>query len=261
VNDCAPPGFPGGAQSFPAFALTTLLHYLTVMTTSRRGFLGWLSSASLVGAFGTPSSARAAGAPPLDAALNDDHALAVSETWDMSWTSRMTGKYKAVFDSPDASDGAAVYRAVSWIEQYKEVYNAEPAEVTAVVVLRHHGFYFAMNDEFWNTYDVGKDLKMRDAKGNKWAKVNPLAPAAAAADENTKKYSLAGFQALGGIVLVCGWSFGGAASQIAKKESLEKDAARARAKSMLLPGVILQPNGVFAALRAQEAGCSYINAS
>ena len=52
-----------------------------------------------------------------------------------------------------------------------------------------------------------------------------------------------------------------AASQIAKKESLEKDAARARAKTLLLPGAILQPNGIFAALRAQEAGCNYINAS
>ena len=53
----------------------------------------------------------------------------------------------------------------------------------------------------------------------------------------------------------------GAASRIAKKESLETDAARARAKTQLLPGAILQPNGIFAALRAQEAGCNYINAS
>ena len=88
------------------------------MTTSRRGFLGWLGSASLAGAFGTPSTARASGAPPRNDSLADEHALAVSETWDMSWTSRVTGKYKAVFDSPDASDGAALYRAVSWIEQY-----------------------------------------------------------------------------------------------------------------------------------------------
>ena len=231
------------------------------MTTSCRGFPGWLGSASLAGAFGTLSSARAAGAPPRNDSLADEHALAVSETWDMSWTSRVTGNCTAVFDSPDASDGAALYRAVSWIEQYNEVYNAEPAEIPAVIVLRHLGFYFAMDDEFWDTFEVGTEVKMRDAKGKKWAKVNPLGPAGAGADEKTKKYSLAGFQALGGIVLVCGWSFGGGSSQIAKKESLDKDAARARAKLLLLPGVILQPNGVFAALRAQDAGCRYINAS
>lgn len=229
------------------------------MSTSRRGFLGWLGSTSLLGAVGAPALLRAESSG--DARARDDHATAIGETWDMSWTSRVTAKYKAVFDSPEASDGAAVFRAVSWIEQYKEVYNAEPTDLSAVVVLRHLGFYFAMNDEFWNTFDTAKELKIRDSNGNKWSKVNPLGPNGAGADDKTKKYSLAGFQALGGIVLVCGWSFGAAASQIAKKESLEKDAARARAKSMLLPGTILQPNGVFAALRAQEAGCSYINAS
>jgi hypothetical protein len=229
------------------------------MSTSRRGFLGWLGSASLLGAVGAPS--RAHGAPLPRGERTDPHALPVGEAWDMSWTSRVTGKYKAVFDSPDASDGAAIYRAVSWIEQYKEVYNAEPAELTAIVVLRHLGFYFAMNDEFWDRYEAGKHVKQRDSNGKKWAKANPLGPTVAGADEKMKKYSLAGFQAMGGIVLACGWSFGGAASQIAEKEKLEKDAARARAKSMLMPGVILQPNGVFAALRAQEAGCSYIDAS
>ena len=186
------------------------------MPTSRPGFLGWLGSASLLGDVGAPSRLRA-NSVRHDAA-RDDHAPPASETWDMRWTSRLTGKCKAVLDSPEASDGAALYRAVAWIKQYKEVCNAEPADLSAVVVRRHLGFYFVMNDEYWNT-------------------------------------------ALGGTVLVCGWSFGGAASQIAKKESLEKDAARARAKTMLLPGAILQPNGIFAALRAQEAGCSHINAS
>ena len=229
------------------------------MSTSRRGFLGWLGSASLLGSIGAPSALRAERIS--DSSERDEHAPAISETWDMSWTSRVTGKYKAVFDSPEASDGAAVYRAVSWIEQYKEVYNAEPTELSAVVVLRHLGFYFAMNDEFWNTFETAKELKIRDQNGKKWSKVNPLGPAGAGADEKTRKYSIAGFQALGGIVLVCGWSLDGAASQIAKKESIGKEPARARARSMLLPGTILQPNGVFAALRAQEAGCNYINAS
>jgi hypothetical protein len=29
----------------------------------------------------------------------------------------------------------------------------------------------------------------------------------------------------------------------------------------MVPGVILQPSGVFAAVRAQEAGCHYVRAS
>ncbi len=194
-------------------------------------------------------------------ALVDDHAQPVAETWDMSWTARVTGKYKAVFDSPEAHSGAALFRAVSWREQYNEVYGAEASETSPVVVLRHLGFYLSLNDEYWTRFEVGKELKERDGKGKKWAKVNPLGAAAAADSPPSAKYSIPSFIAAGGIVLACGWSFGGAVAQIAKAEKLEPDAARARAKAMLIPGVILQPNGIFAALRAQEAGCACVMAS
>lgn len=189
------------------------------------------------------------------------HAAPVADVWDMSWTNRVTGKYKAVFDSPESAGGAAIYRAVSWCEQYKEVYGATRAEMTPVVVLRHNGLYLAMKDEFWALADAGKELKERDEKGRKWARANPVGAAAAAANPSQAKFSLANFIADGGIALACAWSFGGAASILGKKEKLDQAAARARAKELLIPGVILQPNGIFAALRAQEAGCSYIIAS
>jgi hypothetical protein len=44
-------------------------------------------------------------------------------------------------------------------------------------------------------------------------------------------------------------------------DKLDAPAALARAKEEMIPGIILQPNGIFAALRAQEAGCAYIMAS
>lgn len=229
------------------------------MSTPRRRFLGWLGSASLLGFAGTPSLARASSSPT--PASDESHVLPIAETWDMSWTARLSGKYKAVFDSPEAHSGAALYRAVSWCEQYKEVYGAERSEMSPVLVMRHFGFYLAMNDEYWRRYDVGKELKERDEKGGKWAKVNPIGAAVAAASPESAKFAMAGFIANGGIALACGWSFGGAASRIARQDKLERAAARERAKEMLLPGVILQPNGIFAALRAQEAGCSYILAS
>jgi hypothetical protein len=227
------------------------------MPLPRRRFLSWLGSASLLGAATTPSLAHAA-RPRRD---DHDHAPPIAETWDMSWTARVTGRYKAVFDSPEAHSGAALFRAVSWREQYKEVYNAEPGDTSAIVVLRHLGFYLALNDEYWSRFDVGKELKERDEKGKKWATVNPLGATAAAASPQSAKYSIPSFIAAGGIVLVCGWSFGGAVARVMKEEKLEREAARARAKELLIPGVILQPNGIFAALRAQEAGCSYVMAS
>ena len=47
--------------------------------------------------------------------------------------------------------------------------------------------------------------------------------------------------------------------RIVEQDKLERPAARAL--ELMIPGVILQPNGIFAALRAQEAGCNYVMAS
>ena len=172
------------------------------MTSPRRRFLSWLGSASLVGIATRPSVLRA------EAMLSDRtdnrHAPPATGAWDMGWTAHVTGKYKAVSDSPE---------------------------------------------------------ELRDQRGKKWLTTNPLAAAADGEPADTVKNTIPAFIAAGGIVLGCGWSFGGAVATIRKVEQLDEAGAEARAKSMLLPGVILQPNGIFAALRAQEAGCSYILAS
>lgn len=65
----------------------------------------------------------------------------------------------------------------------------------------------------------------------------------------------------GGVILACNWAFGIVVGGIQKQDKLDGDAARARAKELMIPGVILQPNGIFAVPRAQEAGCRYVVAS
>ncbi|HYW31875.1 MAG TPA: hypothetical protein VE869_10245, partial [Gemmatimonas sp.] len=106
------------------------------MSTPRRRFLGWLGSASLLGAAGRPSIAPLVRQESLPGDA-DGHAVPLAATYDMSWTNRVTGKYKAVFDSPEIASAAALARAVAWCEMYKEVYGAERTEMSPVVVLRH----------------------------------------------------------------------------------------------------------------------------
>lgn len=231
------------------------------MTTGRRRFLSWIGGASLLGVAGRPSLSPHVRLIGVETTSDSAHHAAVADKWDMSWTARVTGKYKAVFDSPDVSGGAALYRAVAWCDQYKDVYDAPRTDMSPVIVLRHSGFYLAMNDAFWQEYDVGKALKKRDDQGRKWAKANPIAKVAGGASADAAANTIPAFIASGGIVLACGWSFGGAVATVAKKDRIEKAAAEVKARGMVLPGVILQPNGIFAALRAQEAGCSYILAS
>lgn len=234
--------------------------------TPRRRFLGLLGGASILGVTATPSFLHAAPpvAPhdPLARPYHgDDHALPITETWDMSWTTRVNGKYRAVFDSPEIADGAALVRAVAWCDMYKEVYGSERSEMSPVVVFRHSAIDLIMKDEYWARYEVGKDNKLRTNEGKKWRVTNPVSGDSAGSDERARKYTVEPFLSSGGVVLACGWAFRFVTSRIAKKDKLEAADARKRATELMIPGIIIQPNGIFACLRAQEAGCHYIMAS
>src|SRR5438552_3632092 len=69
------------------------------------------------------------------------------------------------------------------------------------------------------------------------------------------------FIARGGIVLACNLALEDVVETIQKKENATEGDARKQAIAFMVPGVILQPSGVFAALHAQDAGCKYIRAS
>ncbi len=182
--------------------------------------------------------------------------------FDMSWTERVTGKYRAVFDSPAANDGAALFRAVAWCDMYKDVYGAARTEMSPVVVFRHSAMPLIMTNAYWGQYEVGKERKWRDSQGKKWAKENSLSTGGQTLTGQQARYKLESFLASGGIVLACNWAFGGSiVSTVREKDKLNAADARTKALSLMIPGVILQPNGIFACLRAQEAGCHYVLAS
>jgi hypothetical protein len=69
------------------------------------------------------------------------------------------------------------------------------------------------------------------------------------------------FISRGGIVLACNLALQDVIEAIQKKESASEADARKEAIGFMVPGVILQPSGVFGALHAQDAGCKYIRAS
>ncbi|MEO5798510.1 MAG: hypothetical protein ABIZ70_13710 [Gemmatimonadales bacterium] len=223
------------------------------MSTPRRDFLGWLGASALLGATASP---LAASTPPAE---SDPRALAID--YDMTWTDKLTGKYRAVFDSPMLSEGAALFRAVVWQDHYKAVYGTDPKEMTPVVVFRHEAIPLVMSDAYWERFEVGEKAKLRDAKGKKWTKVNPIRAAAPGAPPAAGKYTLETFLANGGIVLACNMAFSDVVGNYMKADKLKRDEARKKALEQLIPGVILQPSGVFAALRAQQGGCGYILAS
>jgi hypothetical protein len=174
----------------------------------------------------------------------------------MGWVDKVTGKQRAIFDSPGVSDGAALFRAVMWMNQYKEVYGTPRTDMSAVVVFRHEGIVLAMKSEYWRLYKVGKELKIKDEKGKDSVK-NPI-EGPTDGTESKSQYNIPGFIAAGGIVLACNLAFGGLVAEVRQKEKLTREQADAKVRALLIPGVQLMPSGIFAAMRAQEAGCNYI---
>jgi hypothetical protein len=133
--------------------------------------------------------------------------------------------------------------------------------MSPVVVFRHEAIALAMNDEYWDVYQQGKETKLKDEATGKWSKINPIRVTPPGTPEKWADYNLMSFMASSGVVLACRVAFGEVVGKVMKKEKLARDPAIEKAKTYLIPGILLQPSGVFAVLRAQEAGCAYIKAS
>lgn len=216
------------------------------MSTDRRDFLGAMMAVGLAG--NGPVAARPR--PQVN-----------QSKWDVSWTERITGAHRAVFDNPEVSAGLGLVRTLVWFKDYTEVYGAKAIDMNAVVVLRHNAIWMIMNDEFWDHHKIGAMLKINEKNGRAVRRNPFLGPtpydglSPALADEVLKKV-------LGtATVLACNLAFHDVVEQV--KGEAGGDAAKAREMALhhVVPGVILQPSGVFGVLRAQEAGCNYILAS
>lgn len=223
------------------------------MATDRREFLGTMLAAGLVPTtMQTAALSRPAPSPQQPA----------PGTWDVTWVDKISGSHRAVFDSPEVSYGLALLRTLVWYKDYAEVYSAKPNDMSAVVVLRHNAIWMVMNDEFWDHHKIGALVKIDDPKTGKPIRRNPfLGPTPYAdlppqlADEVLKKVLATA------TVLACNLAFHDVVDKV--KNEAGGDAAKARSMALqhVVPGIILQPSGVFGVTRAQEAGCHYFLAS
>jgi len=235
------------------------------MSTGRRDFLQNLTLSGV--ALGALPSALHAAEPdetPMERAeWLEDAQQPAALVFDSTWTQKLTGKYRAVFDSPSISGGAAVWRAGMWVDHYKQVLKTEPSDTNPVIVIRHAGIPLIMNHEYWERYDIAKKLKVNHPTTDKKTRRNPVLMTA---EDDKLPAFLAGYALhkqieRGTIVLACNLAFGGMVSTVAKEEKLKFPEAREKALTMMVPGVILQPNGIFGVTLAQQNGCAFVQAT
>lgn len=185
-----------------------------------------------------------------------------AQTYDVSWTKKLTGKHKAVYDSPDVSSGLAVYRAGIVAAQYTQVFKVPTSAVSNVIVLRHDGITLAMNQAFWDRYKIGALKKVLHPMTEEPTTKNPaLLTEADGVPGFLAAFALDKQLKAGVVVLACELAFNDMVGIVAKTDGLDEKAAQTKALSMMLPGIIMQPSGVFATTLAQENGCVYVRAS
>lgn len=232
------------------------------MTTNRREFIGQLTTGAA--AFGALPLTNELLASRFGLGPDGTTPPVPADAWDLSWYGRVKGKHKAIFDVPEIESGYGVWRASIYVNQYRDVLGAKENQITPVLVLRHNAIVLAMKQEYWDKYGIGKAHNVMHPATGQPTDRNPalLSSKRGEQPEMFDAFALDQYLSRGRIALACNLAFQlDVLPTIKAQDKVDDDEARKRGLAMMVPGVILQPSGVFAALRAQEAGCVYLRAS
>jgi NAD(P)-dependent dehydrogenase (short-subunit alcohol dehydrogenase family) len=205
--------------------------------TRRREFLTTL---------GTAAAALALDAGELRAAARPDDAR-FPGTWDTSWLDALArARYRAVFNTTELADGVVLDYVSSFMEGFRMAHGTDDRDTCAVVVFRRSGTPLAFGDAVWDRYAVGESTHTIDAATRAPARRNPFAK------------QLDAMRRRGMIALVCNVAMGNWSGTFAEQTHQDRDAVRRDVAANLVPGAILVPSGVYALVRAQNAGCAWM---
>jgi intracellular sulfur oxidation DsrE/DsrF family protein len=212
----------------------------------RREFLAQLGVAAAAIAFDADEMRAASGAT-------------AGSPWDTSWLDRLAAaQYRVVFNASDIADGAAMDYASTFFDNFHEAHGTSDAQTRPVIVFRRLGTVMALNDVLWDKYSIGEDRKVNDpatrapAKRNVFWKPAPGAPPEAASNKIETLHKR------GMISLVCNIAAMNVGYSLAQKSGRDVEEVRQEVKANLVPGAILVPSGIYALIRAQNAGCAFM---
>lgn len=220
--------------------------------TERRDFLRQVATGAAAVSLTMLSSPIPLSASPSGYILNDEDPDA--------WFNKLKGKHRIVFDvtQPNGVFPFAWPR-VFLITNSKT--GTPEKDSNAVVVLRHDGIPYAMENRLWDKYKFGEMFKIDDpatkapaTRNMFWQpkpgdfKVPGIGEVAIGINE---------LQDSGVMFCVCDMAltvFSAVAAQ-----GMNKDAAEVKKEWVagILPGIQIVPSGVWAVGRAQEHGCGY----
>ena len=220
--------------------------------TQRRDFLRQASLLAAGSAAAAPLFAQGTPATPPQATTE----------WDMSWTSRVTGRHKMCFDAHKISEGVCLHQVRSFLAGYGTIYNLTDADLSAVLVIRHSAIPMVFGDAMWADGKLAEEDSLKDPATGEPAKRNPFINIAPGSRFSTTwaDGALDTLISRGVIVLACDLATRNFAGRIAQWRGLPRQDALDLTYRSFLPGVYRLPTGIFATSHAQSLGCGVLNA-
>jgi intracellular sulfur oxidation DsrE/DsrF family protein len=226
-------------------------------TTDRRKFLGNLATgaaalgiASIAAPLGlnAENSTAAIGLPD-----GDDHE---------AWFKEIKGKHRIVFDVVHPN-GVFPFAWPKIFLVTNEMTGTTEKDTSVVVVLRHDGIPYAMEDRLWKKYNLGEVFHVPDpVTQEKVATRNPFW------NPKPGDFQVPGLgnvaiginelQASGVRFCVCNMALTVYSAAVAQGMKLDPAEVKKDWVSGLLPNIHVVPSGVWAIGRAQEHNCGYI---
>jgi hypothetical protein len=222
------------------------------VNSSRRGFLGKIAT-------GAAALGAASLAAPLSLTANTIQKSTGTLADADAWFNQIKGKHRIVFDVPE---GNGIF-PFAWPRIFM-VTNAATGtpekECSVVVILRHNGIGYAMQDSLWAKYKFGEVFHLPDPATNQPATFNPfwkpktpfnvpgIGPVPIGINE---------LQESGVMFAVCDAALTVYSAVVAQGAGLNAADVKKEWVAGLLPGMQVVPSGVWAVGRAQEHNCAY----
>ena len=176
--------------------------------------------------------------------------------WDTSWLDRLaTSQYRVVFNGNEMNDGEVISYASTFMDHYHEVHNTTDAQTRAVIVFRRLGTTIGFNDAMWDKYALGESGKITDPATHAPAKRNIYWKSA---DPAMDSQLLSAMTSRGVISLVCNVALSNVGRRLAGQFKQPVADVQNELRANLVPGAILVPSGIYALIRAQNAGCAFM---
>jgi intracellular sulfur oxidation DsrE/DsrF family protein len=218
------------------------------LTTHRRGFLGSVAASAAALGLGSLVPEALTAEPWAAGTRLEDPQLD-------AWLAKIKGTHKQVYDIPEFNAGAGFAWARVFFMTNAETGSPENT-VTVVMILRHAGMAFALNDAMWAKYKLGEVFKINDPATNA-PSVRNFFYKQPAGTFPLPAMGIDELQASGALFGACNMAIKFYGGIVAKQMNMAADDVANDWRANLLPGMQLVPSGVWAVNRVQERGCTY----